>query len=209
MNGRNSGPRSNAWSESKLTNQTSFDPQHEEKSRAFERFYEDWSSSNETIIRRMPLHQRFIMPVCEAEIAETLARLPDRFKVGLKAVILLGGSSKQGKVRSSFLYGRYAFNGVIYLHAFPKWRLKRSYKRAPRPHILDEYKRAGAYITSRNGTCIIEFTESSLKQFYLRDVLMHEIGHHVDNPNVGSKSLKKEEGFAEWFATEYGFRLSR
>ena len=51
--------------------------------------------------------------------------------------------------------------------------------------------------------------EESLKRFYLQDVLMHELGHHVDSPNFISKSDKKAEGFAEWFASEYGYRLAR
>ncbi len=35
---------------------------------------------------------------------------------------------------------------------------------------------------------------------------MHEIGHPHDK-HIRAKSKKKIEGFAEWFATEYGFKF--
>lgn len=41
----------------------------------------------------------------------------------------------------------------------------------------------------------------SLRRFYLRNVLMHEIGHHVDSRNV---TLKDRERFAENFALKHG-----
>jgi hypothetical protein len=42
---------------------------------------------------------------------------------------------------------------------------------------------------------------NSLRRFYLRDVLMHELGHHVDTQN----SVKKDrEKFAEQFARTHG-----
>ena len=40
--------------------------------------------------------------------------------------------------------------------------------------------------------------------FYLQDILVHEIGHHVDRANLGHP--KESEAYARWFATEYGFR---
>jgi len=40
-----------------------------------------------------------------------------------------------------------------------------------------------------------------LRRFYLRDVLIHEIGHHVDTCNVEPKD---RERFADEFAQKYG-----
>lgn len=43
---------------------------------------------------------------------------------------------------------------------------------------------------------------NALPTFYLQDVLMHEIGHHVDGrPNT---TKKERESFADWFAAEHG-----
>jgi hypothetical protein len=41
----------------------------------------------------------------------------------------------------------------------------------------------------------------SLRRFYLRDVLMHEIGHHLDTQNV---TREARERFAERFALKHG-----
>lgn len=40
-----------------------------------------------------------------------------------------------------------------------------------------------------------------LRRFYLRDVLMHEIGHHLDTRNI---TRKDRERFAEQFAERHG-----
>jgi hypothetical protein len=44
-------------------------------------------------------------------------------------------------------------------------------------------------------------TLDSLRRFYLRDVLMHEIGHHVDSHNV---TREARERFANHFARAHG-----
>ena len=41
----------------------------------------------------------------------------------------------------------------------------------------------------------------SMQRFYIRDVLMHEIGHHIDRWNVGYEA---RERFANEFARTYG-----
>jgi hypothetical protein len=40
-----------------------------------------------------------------------------------------------------------------------------------------------------------------LRRFYLRNVLMHEIGHHLDSRNI---TRKDRERFAEQFAERHG-----
>ena len=41
-----------------------------------------------------------------------------------------------------------------------------------------------------------------LKDYYLREVLMHEIGHIIDDRNTNPRS---RESFADAFATEFGY----
>jgi predicted HD phosphohydrolase len=65
--------------------------------------------------------------------------------------------------------------------------------------------RAGAVIEEEGGSTSVKFSEEALRNFYLADALLHEIGHHVDRPNDRWKSLRKSERFAEWFASEHGF----
>jgi hypothetical protein len=77
--------------------------------------------------------------------------------------------------------------------------------RRPKPHYLLEYRRAGAEIREDDGDGVeIRFNAASLRKFYLRDVLAHEIGHHVDGRV--RRTNRQAEAFADWFATEYGYK---
>ena len=52
----------------------------------------------------------------------------------------------------------------------------------------------------------LHWTLPCLKDFYLNNILIHEIGHVNDTRNTNSQD---RERFAEWFAIEYGYRASR
>jgi hypothetical protein len=150
-------------------------------------------------------HADFVRPLTRANISDTLAKVPFEFTEGLDAVILLSGSTKLAKVsRRQFCYGTY-LDGRVFLAPFPKSLLLRTYKRPPKPSILLEYKRAGAEVRETAQGLVVEFSVDALTRFYCRDVLLHEVGHHVDRHF--KKTERKHEGFADWFATEHGYRL--
>ena len=50
------------------------------------------------------------------------------------------------------------------------------------------------------------WTASTVRDFYLNNVLIHEVGHVNDTRNTNAH---KREQYAIWFATEYGYRASR
>ena len=50
------------------------------------------------------------------------------------------------------------------------------------------------------------WTEQSIRDYYLNNVLMHELGHLLDSRNT---SYTDRERYAEWFALEYGYKASR
>ena len=52
----------------------------------------------------------------------------------------------------------------------------------------------------------LSWTADSIRDFYLNNVLIHEIGHTIDDRNGG---FVDRERFANWFAVEYGYRASR
>ena len=157
-----------------------------------------------------PLHESFLRPYTIRDIEKTLASVPLKFLVRLSRILLLGGTKKQEQraFRNNFYFGRYHRswhhrNAMIALHAFPKKMMR--FPHLDRPHWIHEYVRAGAICRQEGNHTIIEFNEQSLKTFYLRDVLIHEIGHHVDCLRRGYLGDLTEE-FANWFAGEYGFR---
>ena len=45
-----------------------------------------------------------------------------------------------------------------------------------------------------------------MRDYYLNNILIHELGHLVDSRNTG---YVDRERYAEWFAVEYGYKQSR
>ncbi len=174
--------------------------------RAFPDFPEDGKAAPH--IKTLPLRKEFIMPVSAEDVRTTLRRIPARYLEGLKAVFLLGGTRKQNRSAwgYSLSYGCY-WEDCVFLHPFPKDLLRATYPRAPKPSELLYFRRIGATITTTSEGTTIRFDRDSLKRLYLYDVFIHEIGHHVDRHNPGNENEK--EAFAEWFATEFGFRRRR
>jgi hypothetical protein len=150
-------------------------------------------------------HNSFIVPVTLQDLKSEYSKIPGSLRAGLKGIFLLGGTSKiQNTSKTNFRFGTY-WNNCIFIHPYPKNLMEKSYAKSPRPHVLNDYKRVGAEVDVKNGGVRVKFTKKALREFYLRDVFIHEMGHHVDR--FFKKNDAKSEGFAEWFATEYGFRL--
>jgi hypothetical protein len=201
------GIRSGHWSGSKFTNLTEFDPSGSELDSAWEKYFDRIHNSPDLTIIVQPVHSDFVLPIDKASIREALSAVPKKFLQGLKGVVTLSGSKKQEKASNSlFAYGVYTSN-VIFLHPFPKKFLDRIRRGLPKPSALQEFERAGAKITRDGKYWRMQFDEIALKQFYLKEVLLHELGHHVDSKNSRFKTDKKAEGFADWFASEYGYKL--
>lgn len=201
------GIRSGHWSGSKFTNLTEFDPSGSELDSAWEKYYDRIHNSPDLTIIVQPVHSEFLLPVNEASIRKSLSAVPQKFLQGLKGVVALSGSKKQEKASNSlFAYGTYT-SDVIFLHPFPKKFLDQISKGLPKPSALQEFERAGAKITRDGKYWRMQFNENSIRQFYLREVLLHELGHHVDSNNLPFKTHRKAEGFADWFAAEHGYKL--
>ena len=63
----------------------------------------------------------------------------------------------------------------------------------------------GAHWEKGETTWRLVWTEESLKDFYLNNILIHELGHLVDNRNT---AYEARERYAEWFAVQYGYRAT-
>lgn len=203
----NRGIRSGQWSSSKVTNLSRFNPAESEMHAVWSRNYARLHKTPGLTVIVQRTHTDFILPVTEADIRETLGLVKPDFLTGLAGVVALGGSKKQDRsFRRLFAYGCYCGN-VIFLHPFPRRFMDQIWRTLPKPSLLHEYDRAGASITPNGRSWRIRFDTEALRRFYLRDVLMHELGHHVDRGNFAFKTDRKAERFADWFATEYGYKL--
>ncbi|MHB1455815.1 MAG: hypothetical protein ACYC0V_02760 [Armatimonadota bacterium] len=160
------------------------------------------------IVAREP-HPAFISPVTADEIRDVLLRVPPEFLVGLGTIYLLGGTSKQDTVAFSklFRYGCYMYNRNIVLFAFPRRCLAEYYDRLPPPDVMQEYTKAGATWENEGKRWVLRFTSDAVRDYYLYDVLLHEIGHHVDRDNLWKTSTADSESYAKWFVEFHGQNL--
>ncbi len=203
------GVRQDRYSGSKVSNLTGFDPWGGLVNDAY-LYYRLRLSSEETKpiieVERTGRYSSEIMPLSPDDVQEALNSMPSKFKNGLDGVFSLSGiSAKHNKIESLYRYGTY-WRCCIFLFPYPgEWMSIKAKKF--QPHILREYERVGAEIINDGGKqLLIRFNDDSLREFYLRDVLIHEVGHHVDRLSLARKTRKEAEGFANWFVTEYGFK---
>src|SRR5262245_44402308 len=108
---QSSGPRSNAYSESKFTNWTVYDPFFAEAQTALKRF-DSRIPRNPVfphVIVLRPQLADFIHPCTRNEVTSRLERIPPASLQGLRAVFLLAGTRKQEKSWGSSIgcYGIY------------------------------------------------------------------------------------------------------
>lgn len=119
----------------------------------------------------VPLAEGFCQACSREEVELRLTQLPQAHLVGLRAVVLLGGTRRQEVCWRGNLscYGFYS-EGVVFLCAIPR----------------------------AMGT----WTFEEKRDFYLHDVLPHEVGHHVDSGRNMGRADK--EAFAHSYADRHG-----
>ena len=90
------------------------------------------------------------------------------------------------------------------MFAPPERILMQKWAKRPKPSSASEYTKFGAIFASTDKIgAILEFDESSPRLFYLYDVLLHEVGHHVDREPRSHNA----ERYAHWFAEFQNARL--
>jgi hypothetical protein len=159
---QSSGPRSNAYSESKFTNWALYDPFFAEARSAYKRFGDRLASQPAfpRVVALPPLAPDFIHPAKRTEVLQRLHRMPPEHLVGLRAVFLLAGTRKQQRSWRTSLgcYGIY-WRDCVFLcaHTF---------------HLGDH-------------------NLDSIRALYLDDVLVHEVAHHVDRFRAADHDTKE------------------
>ena len=205
---RGSGQRSGLYSEAKFTNWSPFDPFFAEARKAREDRKPFASVPLPTgavvPIFEWPLQPGFSRPFSAEDVRRVLSDIPSEHLEDLVAVHLLGGTAKERKSHQ-VRYGLY-FNCRVYLHPLPERFLNQRWDPPPKPSVIREYARFGARFVCDAGEWRLCFEPESLRLFCLLDVLLHEVGHHVDRdvrPNPGPAS----ERYAKWFANYLSNRL--
>lgn len=139
--------------------------------------------------------------VTEQEIRDRLDLLPKEFIESLGVVQL----SRMTRKRAIFpLYGM-QWGPNVYLYPM-ECSLTERYARKPRPQFRIDSEMYGGVWEEMDGIWQLSWNDSTIKDFYLNNVLIHEIGHLNDHRN---RSYLERERYANWFAIEYGYRTSR
>jgi hypothetical protein len=137
-----------------------------------------------------------------AEVRERLAELPSRFVQNLEVVQF----SRITRKKLSFPCYGMQWGPAIYLYPVEESLVER-FKSPPKPAQLIEARMYGGHWEQEpHGFWKLVWTEQALRDFYLNNILIHELGHLLDDRN--SRSIDRER-FAEWFAVKYGYKPTR
>ena len=139
--------------------------------------------------------------VTEAQIRQRLSLVPPHFLEQLEVVQL---SSMTRKKQSFPCYGM-QWGNAIYLYPLEESLMEHFYQ-PPRPALVNEAKMyGGVWDEPGPGVWTLTWSQQAAEDFYLNNILIHELGHLVDEKN---STYMDRERFAEWFAIEHGYRKS-
>lgn len=165
---------------------------------------EDWHEPQESGHTRYVVQEPghgYVHPVTVDEVSERLEQLPQKFTCSLEVVQL----SRMTRKRALFPCYGMQWGPNIYLYPIEE-SLVETYVRPPLPQQLIEARMYGGRWSQDGEVWRLEWTWDSIRDFYLNNILIHEVGHVNDDRN---RSFDRRERYADWFAVEYGYRASR
>jgi len=140
-------------------------------------------------------------PVSVTDIRKRVAQLPEEYRSRLEVVQL----SRMTRKRRLFPCYGLQWGASVYLYPIES-SLEELYVRAPRPAQRIETEMFGGRWEQDGSYWRLIWTEETIRDYYINNVLIHEIGHINDERNT---SFRERERFADWFAVEYGYRATR
>ncbi len=167
---------------------------------AQDQWYEPTDSDVIQLYRRDP-SAGYFHPVTLEEVADRVEQLPAKYRQNIEVIEL----ARMTRKRSLFPCYGLQWGPNVYLYPIEE-SLVETYTRPPRPEQVIEAKMYGGVWTQDGKLWRLSWTEHALRDFYLNNVLIHEIGHVNDTRN---RNQNARERYADWFAIEYGYRASR
>ncbi len=165
---------------------------------------EDWHEPTERDGYRVvvqPPGSGFRHVVTPQQVRDRLAQVPSQFIESLDVVQLSGMTRKK---QSFPCYGM-QWGNAIYLYPLEDNLVEYFYV-PPRPNLVNETKMfGGRWGQPAQGVWTLRWTAQAAQDFYLNDVLIHELGHLLDDRNT---SYMDRERYAEWFAIEHGYQTT-
>jgi hypothetical protein len=148
-----------------------------------------------------PPGEGFCHIVTPEQIRERLAEVPQHFLEDLEVVQL---SQMTRKKKSFPCYGM-QWSATLYLYPLEE-SLEEIFYTPPRPEVVNEARMyGGRWDEPSTGIWRLSWSEVAIEDFYLNNILIHELGHLLDDRNT---SYTDRERYAEWFAIRYGYQTS-
>ena len=166
-----------------------------------ERWYEPQVGPTRLRIVQQSAGEGYRHVVTADEVRERLAELPAWMTASLQVVQL---SRMTRKKRTFPCYGM-QWGNAIYLYPVEDDRVE-NFNTPPKPAQIVEARMYGARWQQSGSLWQLVWSEESLRDFYLNNILIHELGHILDQRNT---SYADRERYAEWFALEHGYKPSR
>jgi len=136
------------------------------------------------------------------DVERRLGQFPDSVLENLEVVQF----SRMTRKKQSFPCYGMQWGASLYLYPIEE-SLVEHYYCPPTPNQINESRMyGGLWSMESRGVWRLEWTEEAIRDFYLNNILIHELGHLVD---VRNTSYVDRERYAEWFALEYGYKRSR
>ena len=148
-----------------------------------------------------PAGPNFVHAVTVDEVRERLLLLPSHIVEKVEVIQL----SRMTRKRQVFPCYGMQWGASVYLYPIEE-SLVETYVRPPTPQQQIEARMFGGVWSAAAGEWTLTWTRETLKDFYLNNVLIHEIGHVHDTRNTRAED---RERYANWFAIEHGYRASR
>jgi hypothetical protein len=165
-----------------------------------ETWYEPSNSSAYRVIVQEP-GPGYRHVVTPDEVVARLSELPEEFLVPLDFVQL----SRMTRKKQSFPCYGLQWGSCLYLYPIEE-SLVEHYDRPPKPAQLNEARMHGGRWLQEGNRWTLVWSEKAIRDFYLNNILIHELGHLLDDRN---SSYVDRERFAEWFAVAHGYKPSR
>lgn len=139
--------------------------------------------------------------VTPSQVRERLRQVPQEFLKDLEVVQL----SRMTRKKQSFPCYGMQWGSTLYLYPLED-TLEEWFAAPPRPEVMNEARMyGGRWDEPAPGSWRLTWTPQAIQDFYLNNILIHELGHLVDDRN---STYTDRERFAEWFAIQYGYRAT-
>jgi hypothetical protein len=139
--------------------------------------------------------------VTPEQVRRRLGKVPQEFLRGLEVVQL----SQMTRKKQSFPCYGMQWGSTLYLYPLEE-SLEEWFTEPPRTEVINEARMyGGRWDEPSPGSWRLTWTKPAIEDFYLNNILIHELGHLIDDRNCG---YTDRERYAEWFAIQYGYRAT-